>query len=292
MPVTVAVDAMGGDHGPSVTLPAALKFLEETPDARVIAVGQEAPLKAVLARLKSPALDRLTVNAGERSGRHARTSRGCAAEEEGLVDARRDQPRQGRGCAGLRFGREHRRADGDLALRAEDPARHRPSRDRGAAADAPGRRGHGARPWRQRQLLAGAARAVRGHGHGAGRGDGRHRAAHDRAPQCRRGGYQGQRAREADRRAAAGVRSQLPRQRRGQRHLQGDDRRRRLRRLRRQRHAESIGRPRHDALRDAQGRIHAQSAGACDGALRVSRYCARSSAVSIRAGTTAQRSSA
>jgi len=62
MPVTVAVDAMGGDHGPSVTLPGALRFLEETPDARVIAVGQEGPLKAVLARLKSPALDRLTVN--------------------------------------------------------------------------------------------------------------------------------------------------------------------------------------------------------------------------------------
>ena len=47
MPITVAVDAMGGDHGPSVTLPAALAFLEATPDARVIAVGLEAPLRAV-----------------------------------------------------------------------------------------------------------------------------------------------------------------------------------------------------------------------------------------------------
>jgi glycerol-3-phosphate acyltransferase PlsX len=61
MPVTVAVDAMGGDHGPAVTLPAALRFLEETPDARVIAVGLEAPLEAALARLKSPAIARLTV---------------------------------------------------------------------------------------------------------------------------------------------------------------------------------------------------------------------------------------
>ena len=33
MAVTVAVDAMGGDHGPAVTLPAALAFLEEHPDA-------------------------------------------------------------------------------------------------------------------------------------------------------------------------------------------------------------------------------------------------------------------
>jgi glycerol-3-phosphate acyltransferase PlsX len=63
MPVTVAVDAMGGDHGPSTTLRAALKFLEETPDARVIAVGQEAPLRAVLAKLHSPARDRLAIHA-------------------------------------------------------------------------------------------------------------------------------------------------------------------------------------------------------------------------------------
>jgi len=63
MPVTVAVDAMGGDHGPAVTLPAALRFLEETPDARIIAVGLEGPLKAVLAKQKSPAAARLVVQA-------------------------------------------------------------------------------------------------------------------------------------------------------------------------------------------------------------------------------------
>ncbi len=63
MPVTVAIDAMGGDHGPAVTLRAALKFLEETPDARVIAVGLEAPLKAALAKRRSPARDRLSLHA-------------------------------------------------------------------------------------------------------------------------------------------------------------------------------------------------------------------------------------
>jgi glycerol-3-phosphate acyltransferase PlsX len=63
MPVTVAIDAMGGDHGPAVTLQAALRFLEETPDALVIAVGRETELKAALARQKSPALDRLTLHA-------------------------------------------------------------------------------------------------------------------------------------------------------------------------------------------------------------------------------------
>jgi len=63
MPVTVAIDAMGGDHGPSVTLAAALAFLEQTPDARVIAVGLEAPLRAALAKLRSSAADRLTIHA-------------------------------------------------------------------------------------------------------------------------------------------------------------------------------------------------------------------------------------
>jgi phosphate acyltransferase len=63
MPVTVAVDAMGGDHGPSVTLAAALTFLERVPDARVIAVGQDAPLRAALAKLRSAAADRLTLHA-------------------------------------------------------------------------------------------------------------------------------------------------------------------------------------------------------------------------------------
>jgi glycerol-3-phosphate acyltransferase PlsX len=32
---------MGGDHGPSVTLPAAASFLKREPDAELILVGQE-----------------------------------------------------------------------------------------------------------------------------------------------------------------------------------------------------------------------------------------------------------
>jgi len=62
MPVTVAVDAMGGDHGPAVTVPASLKFLEDTPDARIILVGLREPLEAALARSKSPARARLSIH--------------------------------------------------------------------------------------------------------------------------------------------------------------------------------------------------------------------------------------
>jgi glycerol-3-phosphate acyltransferase PlsX len=38
-PVTIAVDAMGGDHGPSVTVPASLSALAHDPDLRIVLVG-------------------------------------------------------------------------------------------------------------------------------------------------------------------------------------------------------------------------------------------------------------
>jgi phosphate acyltransferase len=61
MPVTVAVDAMGGDHGPPVTIPAALEFLAATPDARVIVVGLDEPIRRALAQASPDALARLDV---------------------------------------------------------------------------------------------------------------------------------------------------------------------------------------------------------------------------------------
>ena len=63
MPVTVAVDAMGGDHGPAVTIPAALDFLAATPGARVILVGLEEPIRRALAKAPAPLLERIVVHA-------------------------------------------------------------------------------------------------------------------------------------------------------------------------------------------------------------------------------------
>lgn len=48
MPHTIAIDCMGGDHGPSVTVPAALAFLRSHPNARVILVGQEEVVRPLL----------------------------------------------------------------------------------------------------------------------------------------------------------------------------------------------------------------------------------------------------
>lgn len=52
-PITIAVDAMGGDHGPSVTVPAALDFLGRAGDARVLLVGQTDVIRSALQKAKA-----------------------------------------------------------------------------------------------------------------------------------------------------------------------------------------------------------------------------------------------
>jgi phosphate acyltransferase len=48
MTACVAIDCMGGDHGPSVTVPAALRFLADHPAARLILVGREDEVRLLL----------------------------------------------------------------------------------------------------------------------------------------------------------------------------------------------------------------------------------------------------
>ena len=43
--ITIAVDCMGGDHGPCITLPACTRFLEQHPQARLIMVGLPESMK-------------------------------------------------------------------------------------------------------------------------------------------------------------------------------------------------------------------------------------------------------
>jgi phosphate acyltransferase len=50
MQITIAIDAMGGDHGPSVTIPAALKFLADTEESSALLVGREDAINAELLR--------------------------------------------------------------------------------------------------------------------------------------------------------------------------------------------------------------------------------------------------
>jgi phosphate acyltransferase len=59
--ITIAVDTMGGDFGPPVTVAAALAFLAKTPRARVILVGRENEVRQAVAANRTIASDRVIV---------------------------------------------------------------------------------------------------------------------------------------------------------------------------------------------------------------------------------------
>ena len=61
MKTVIAVDAMGGDHGPSVTVPACLDFLEAHGEAQLLLVGLREPLERSLARLKATGNPRIAI---------------------------------------------------------------------------------------------------------------------------------------------------------------------------------------------------------------------------------------
>ena len=52
MSTHIAIDSMGGDHGLSVTVPAALKFLERHPEVSVLLVGDASAIEAQLSAAK------------------------------------------------------------------------------------------------------------------------------------------------------------------------------------------------------------------------------------------------
>jgi phosphate acyltransferase len=60
MKTIIAVDAMGGDHGPQVTVPACIDFLATNPECELLLVGLKDPIERELSRL-SPGASRLSV---------------------------------------------------------------------------------------------------------------------------------------------------------------------------------------------------------------------------------------
>ncbi len=61
MTYIISLDAMGGDVGPDVTVPAALRALRELNDIELILVGDEATLKAQIERHAAPESGRLRI---------------------------------------------------------------------------------------------------------------------------------------------------------------------------------------------------------------------------------------
>jgi len=62
LPTTIALDAMGGDHGPSVAVPAALAALREHAQLRIILVGVQQVLETELQRHHGAAAERLHIH--------------------------------------------------------------------------------------------------------------------------------------------------------------------------------------------------------------------------------------
>ena len=63
MGVTIAIDCMGGDHGPVVTVPAALEFLRSHPQASAILVGREEAIAPLLGNASTEFGARIRVRA-------------------------------------------------------------------------------------------------------------------------------------------------------------------------------------------------------------------------------------
>ena len=62
MDITVAIDCMGGDHGPHVTIPAAVKFQRRYPDAHIILVGLRELVEPELRSIRAEISPRLRIH--------------------------------------------------------------------------------------------------------------------------------------------------------------------------------------------------------------------------------------
>jgi len=60
--LTISIDAMGGDHGPEVTIPASLDCLKSNPDLKLILVGDEAAIKQLLPQALAEYQNRLAIH--------------------------------------------------------------------------------------------------------------------------------------------------------------------------------------------------------------------------------------
>ena len=60
--IVIAIDAMGGDHGPHVTVPAAIRVLKENPNLNIVLVGLQEAIEAELNALRTSPNPRLRVH--------------------------------------------------------------------------------------------------------------------------------------------------------------------------------------------------------------------------------------
>jgi len=105
MPVTLAVDCMGGDHGPSVTLPAVIDFLRRDLDCAAIVVGREDILQPLIRGVASEFGVRLSIqHASEVVAMDEAVATALRTKKDSSMRVAIDQVKAGRANAAVSAG--------------------------------------------------------------------------------------------------------------------------------------------------------------------------------------------
>lgn len=105
MSYTLAIDCMGGDHGPSVTLPAALAYLRRDPVCSLLLVGLKDVLDAELKRLGANNEPRISVvHASEVVGMDEPPAQAMRGKKDSSMRVAIDLVKEGRAQAAVSAG--------------------------------------------------------------------------------------------------------------------------------------------------------------------------------------------
>jgi glycerol-3-phosphate acyltransferase PlsX len=103
--LTIALDAMGGDNGPSVIVPAALDSAEKNPDLHLVLVGDEARLRAELRGAEGRFDGRVTIrHATEVVEMHETPSKALRGKKDSSMRVAIDMVKQGEADACVSAG--------------------------------------------------------------------------------------------------------------------------------------------------------------------------------------------
>ena len=178
MTVTLAIDCMGGDHGPSVTVPAALHFMRADREARIVLVGRAEAIEQHLGTAQAEFGERLRIQrASEVVGMDEPPALAMRNKKDSSMRVSVDLVKTGEAQAAVSAGNTG--ALMAISRLPQDLAGHRSSGHLQHPPHLAGpdpRAGSGG----QRGLLSGAPPAVRHHGCHAGGGGGAQRAPQDR----------------------------------------------------------------------------------------------------------------
>lgn len=103
--ITIALDAMGGDHGVDVTVPAALSALARNPELRLILVGRREAIEPELSRARAGTGERLEVaHASEVIGMDEPPAQALRTKKDSSMRVAIDLVKAGRAAAAVSAG--------------------------------------------------------------------------------------------------------------------------------------------------------------------------------------------